>query len=455
MTFMKATRRTFLHQSVCAALGAPAMNSVVGDFARVAAAVPQAQDYKALVCLFLYGGNDGDNCLIPRSQSEYKNYAAQRGALALPYSQLLPITLGKSDGREFGLTPHWPELQSLFQQKILALVANVGPLIEPTTRQMYLSKRAKLPRNLFSHSDQQTVWSNSRPDELAAGTGWGGRVADLMDSLNANAQLSMSVSVSGANVFQVGKTIVPYQISPVSGSLGLANVSLSARADPVSRAFRELLAQEHPGLFETEYARIMKRAIEADKIVKSALANVSLKTPFPAGTLGAQLKMIARLIAARTAFGLKRQIFFCSLGSFDTHGDQLTEHPPLLRQVSQALRAFYDATVELGVAAQVTTFTMSDFGRTFRSNGKGSDHGWGNHHLVLGDAVKGGELYGQFPTQVIGGPDDTELGRWIPTIASDQYAATLALWFGVARSDLSIVLPNVGRFAAPNLEVMM
>ena len=451
---MKIPRRTFLHQSVCAALGVPAITSVVGDLTRVAAAVPQVKDYKALVCLFLYGGNDGDNCLIPRSPSEYKLYASQRGALALPQAQLLPLALGNSDGRDYGLTPHWPELHSLFQQKKLAFLANVGPLIEPTTRAMYVARRAKLPRNLFSHSDQQTSWSNSRPDDLATGTGWGGRVADLMNSVNTNAQLSMSVSVSGANVFQVGNSVVQYQMSPTSGSIGLGKIKLGANPDPLSRAFRELLAAEQPGLFETEYARVMNRAIRSDQIVKSAFANVNLKTQFPTGNLGAQMKMIARMIAARNALGLKRQIFFCSLGSFDTHGDQLAEHPPLLREVSQALHAFYNATVELGVAPNVTTFTMSDFGRTLRSNGKGSDHGWGSHHLILGDAVKGGEFYGRFPTQVIGGPDDTELGRWIPTTASDQFAATLALWFGVAPSELATVLPILGRFATPNLGFM-
>jgi uncharacterized protein (DUF1501 family) len=264
----------------------------------------------------------------------------------------------------------------------------------------------------------------------------------------------MSISVSGANIFQVGNSVVPYQISPNSGSIGLVNIKLEANPDPVSRAFRELLEQEHPGLFETEYGQVMKRAIQADQVVKAALAKVNLTTQFPSGNLGTQMKMIARLIAARNALGLKRQIFFCSLGSFDTHGDQLAEHPPLLREVSQSLHAFYNATVELGVASHVTTFTMSDFGRTFRSNGKGSDHGWGNHHLILGDAVKGGELYGHFPTQVINGPDDTELGRWIPTTACDQYAATLALWFGVANSELPTVLPNVGRFATANLGFM-
>jgi uncharacterized protein (DUF1501 family) len=452
---MKIPRRAFLHQSVCAALGVPAITSAIGDFIRVTAAVPDVKDYKALVCVFLYGGNDGDNCLIPYSQSEYKTYAAQRGALAIPHAQLLPIKPRTSDGRDYGLHPDWPELQALFKQGKLALLANVGPLIEPTTRAMYTAKRAKLPRNLFSHSDQQAIWSNSRPDDLATGTGWGGRVADLMNSINTNAHISMSVSVSGANVFQVGNTVVPYQLSPHSGSIGLTNIKLDAKPDPVSRAFLELLEQKHPGLFESEYSHVVKRAIEADQIVKATLAKATLKTPFPAGNLGTQMKMIARLIAARKSLGLQRQIFFCSLGSFDTHGDQLTEHPPLLREVSQSLQAFYKTTVELGVASQVTTFTMSDFGRTFRSNGKGSDHGWGSHHLILGDAVNGGELYGHFPTQVINGPDDTELGRWIPTTACDQYAATLALWFGVSKSELPTVLPNIGRFATEKLGFMM
>ncbi len=451
---MKFNRRAFIHQSICAAMGAGAMASSVGDFARVAAAVPPADDYKALVCLFLYGGNDGDNCIIPRSQAEYNNYYASRSAIAIPQNQLLAITPKTSDGREYAFNPNLSEMQSLFSSGKLAVMANVGPLVEVTSRTTYQNKRARLPRSLFSHNDQQVIWSNIRPEDLTSGTGWGGRVADLMNSQNTNSQISMSVSVSGANTFQASNTIAQYQVSPKQGSIGLNGIDITGGGDSVSRAYREMLEQEHKGLFETEYNRVMKRAISADQIVKASLANVNLSTAFPAGRLGSQMKMIARLIGARNSFGLKRQIFFCSLGSFDTHGDEIAEHPPLLREVSSSLGAFYNALTELGVASNVTTFTASDFGRTFRCNGKGSDHGWGNHHFIMGDAVKGGDIYGKFPNQAINGPDDTELGRWIPTTSCDQYAATLASWFGVSASDLSLVFPNIGRFDTANLGFM-
>ncbi len=452
---MKFNRRAFLQQSMCAAMGASAMASTVGEFARVAAAVPPADDYKALVCLFLYGGNDGDNCVIPRSTTDYNLYAAQRGPLTIAPELLLPLTVRNSDGRDFAFNPNLSELQPLFNQGKLAVLANVGPLVEPTTRTQYLQKKVRLPRSLFSHQDQQVIWNNMRPEDLTSGTGWGGRMADLMNSVNTNAQISMSVSVSGANTFQAANNVTQYQISPSSGSIGLKYIDFNATNDPVSRAYKEMLEQDHPGMFETEFNRVMKRAIDADQKVKAALAKVNLATQFPASYLGGQMKMIARMIAARNDLGLKRQIFFCSFGSFDNHGDEITEHPPLLRTMSQSLNSFYSALVELGVASQVTTFTASDFGRTLRCNGKGTDHGWGSHHFILGDAVKGGDIYGKFPLQQIGGPDDTDLGRWIPTTASDQYAATLALWFGVQSSELATILPNVGRFATPNLGFMM
>ena len=435
-------------------MGAGAMASTYGDFARVAAAVPPTDDYKALVCLFLYGGNDGDNCIIPRSQAEYNNYYSSRPTIAIPQNQLLPIMPKTSDGRAYGFNPNLSELQGLFNAGKLAVLANVGPLVEVTTRTDYQTKRAKLPRSLFSHSDQQVIWSNIRPEDLASGTGWGGRVADLMNSMNTNAQISMSVSTSGSNTFQASNSIAQYQVSPKQGSIGLNGINLTETADPISRAYREMMEQEHKGLFETEYNRVMKRAISADQIVKTALANVNLATQIPAGYLGNQLKMIARLIAARNSFGLKRQIFFCSLGGFDTHGDEIAEHPPLLREISSTLGAFYNALTELGVASNVTTFTASDFGRTFRGNAKGSDHGWGSHHFIIGDAVKGGDIYGKFPNQAINGPDDTELGRWIPTTACDQYASTLASWFGVSATDLPLVFPHIGRFNTANLGFM-
>lgn len=448
---MNKARRDFIKNAALTAMASGGAVSTIGCLSRIAAASAPATDYKALVCVFLYGGNDADDCLIPYSQSDYNLYASQRGALAIPRDQLLPLTVKRTDGRSWSFNPNLSEMQGLFNTGKIAILANTGPLVEPVTKARYLADTAKLPRSLFSHQEQQVSWSNSRADDLEAGTGWGGRVADLINSLNAGSKVSMSVSVAGANTFQSANNVFEYQISPYAGSIGLQNVDFGSQPDPVSKAYRTLLANSHPGLFETEYQRVLNRAISTDQIVKSALAGANVSTVFTSGELGVQLQMVARLIASRDLFGLKRQIFFCGVSGFDNHGDELRDHPPLLRELSQGLASFYNATKELGVSNRVTTFTMSDFGRTYRCNGRGADHGWGGHHFILGDAVLGGDIYGKVPTQVIDGPDDTEQGRWIPTTSVEQYAATLASWFGVSSSDLSLALPYLGRFSPGNL----
>lgn len=447
------TRRTFIRQAACAALTTTGILNTIFDLRRLSAAtIPDTGDYKALICLFLFGGNDANNLIIPHDANGYASYAAARGVLALPQASLLPLTLQGGDGRDFAFHPNLPELQSLFNQGNLGVVANVGTLVAPVTRAQYLAGGAAVPPQLFSHADQSVQWQTSVPDVVSR-TGWGGRMADMLHSLNGDAKISLSISIAGTNTFEVGNTVLPYSVSP-DGSLGLSGFDGSANANIRFQAFKDLLAQPHNSLFEQAYSDTVTRAIAANDLLTSALAGLpALQTAFPVTGLGKQLNMIAKLIAARNNLGMKRQIFFCSVGGYDTHGDQLTGQGNLFTELSQALSAFYSSTVELGVAQQVTSFTASDFGRTFPTNGSGSDHGWGSHQFALGGAVQGGRLFGTFPTLAVNGPDDTGQGRWIPTTSVDEFSATMASWFGVSASDMPTVLPNIGRFAHPNIGI--
>ncbi len=444
-----SSRRGFLRQAACAALSTTGILSTVWDLRMVNAAVPIVNDYKALVCIFLYGGNDGNNLLIPRSGADYSGYANARNVLALPQSSLLPITPANGDGRDYGLHPSCPQLQSLFGQGKLAVVANVGTLLAPLTRSQFLAGNVAIPPQLFSHNDQAIHWQTSIPDAPPR-TGWGGRCADLLASVNVGSQISMAISLAGVNLFEVGESVQQYHVS-TNGSVGLTGLPSGQ-----VQAMRDILGQEHVNLFAHNHAKLMNRAIENDALLTAALSSApAVNTGFPGTQLGQQLRMVARLISARNGLSMKRQIFFCAVGGYDTHGDQLNGHSQLLQELSGAMSAFHTATGELGIASQVTTFTASDFGRTLPSNGLGSDHGWGGHHFVLGGAVRGGRLYGTYPTLAVDGPDDTTLGRWIPTTSVDEYSATLARWFGVPSSELATVFPNLGRFAQPDLGFML
>jgi len=447
------SRRKFIG-SACAAVGATGLLSALAQLRMIGAVAADATtstDYKALVCFFLYGGNDSNNVLIPYDNSDYASYASQRTALAIPQNTLLPISPKTTDGRTWALHPSLPELQSLFGAGNLAIMANTGSLVQPITLAQYNSGNAALlPPQLFSHADQQVQWQSSIPDQPFQ-SGWGGRLADIVNAMNTNPKVSMSISVAGENSFQIGKTVSQFAVSP-SGAVTLSNTT-GGTVNPVRfTAQQNILNQTDVNLFQAAFGGVTNSAIGASNTLTSILtAAPTLKTVFPNTSLGTQMQMISKMIATAPQLGLTRQIFFASLGGWDLHSGELPAHAALLQQISQALNAFYSATVELGVAKQVTTFTASDFSRTFNTNGDGSDHGWGSHHFVMGGAVKGTQIYGSVPTLVIGGPNDTGRGRWIPTTSVDQYAATLASWFGVSATNLPIVLPNIGRFATSNV----
>lgn len=448
MTQNIITRRQFIRQAACAAVGTTAIASTLFDLRLIKAALAQGNftDYKALVCVFLYGGNDSNNLLIPSTGADYAAYAAARQNLALAQNILLPID-PTNDSRDFGMHPSCAGLQSLFGSGKLAILCNVGTLVGPVNRSQYLAGSVAVPPQLFSHNDQQVQWQTSVPDQLSK-TGWGGRCADLLAPVNTGSQVSMSISLSGANTFEVGNTVQQYQVSP-AGSIGLSGIS-SNRLQQI----KDIIGMPHTNLFEKGFAQVTDTAIRNNDLLSAALASVPDPTGFPVTSLGNQLKMIAKLIAARNALSMKRQIFFCSIGGYDTHGEQLVTQAGLLSELSDSLKAFSDTMSTLGVQDKVTTFTASDFSRTFPSNGIGSDHAWGGHQLIVGGAVQGKKLYGTYPTLAVNGPDDTTQGRWIPTTAVDEYSATLAKWFGVTESNLDTVFPNLTRFAHRDLGFM-
>jgi uncharacterized protein (DUF1501 family) len=417
-----------------------------------------ANDYKALVCVFMFGGNDGNNTLIPIDSTGYAQYAAVRpesSGINLTQASLLPIQ-PVNLGTPFGLHPSLPELQTLFAQKKMAILANVGTLLQPTTKAQY--NAGVRPLSLYSHSDQQAQWQSSISN-TAGGTGWGGRVADKVAALNAASGFPVITSLDGTVLFTTGVSTVPLTI-PVSGSFALSGYTGTAAANARLASVQQLLGQGSSNAFVAGDNAIGAQALQLSTTVNPILQNAnSTVAPLFAGlktNTASQLFQVAKMIEARAATGAKRQIFFVQLGSFDTHSDQANRQQALFAELSPALKAFYDATVSLGVSSAVTTFTLSDFGRTFHpASGGGTDHAWGSHHMIIGDAVKGGTMYGQYPQLILSGPNDAEsAGRWLPTTSVDQYGATLARWFGVAPADLGTVFTNLAQFPASDLGFM-
>ncbi|MBL8334088.1 MAG: DUF1501 domain-containing protein [Rubrivivax sp.] len=418
-----------------------------------AAAQSAPADYKALVCVFLYGGNDHGNTLVPVSASHHAAYATIRGSIATPRDSLAATALTPDvslpDGLQLALAPQLSALVPLWTAGRLAVQLNVGPLVQPTTLAQYNARSVPLPSKLFSHNDQQSTWQSNLPE--GATSGWGGRIGDLMLSSNASSVFTC-ISVTGNAVYLSGRNAVQYQVGS-GGAVAVNGISRALYGSATAQqALRTLITAGHSHLFADELTRLTRRSIDAEAQVSAAItAAPAVNTAFDNATLANQLKMVARLIAARSGLGARRQVFMVSLGGFDLHDFLPDNHPGLLTQVGNALRSFHDATVELGVADRVTTFTASDFGRTLSSNGDGSDHGWGSHHLVMGGAVAGRRFYGQAPSVSVNGPDDVGQGRLLPTTSVDQFAATLARWFGVSDGDMTTVLPGIGGFGTRNL----
>lgn len=472
---MTRSRREFLRSMGCTALTSAAFAAGFERFGLVSAyasgiGTTAVADYKALVCIFLAGGNDGNNTVIP-NDSYYSDYSAARPTSGIGIAQglLLPVTPPGTSGRLFGLHPNLTDLHTLWGQQRLAVVCNAGPLVEPTTRTTYQNGTARRPYQLFSHSDQQQCFQTPRSDTRLQ-TGWGGLVADLTVGLNAGNIFPMVTSVAGTNLFSQGAVTRPLGIAPAPASLlNVLNLNCTGTtADCSARrtSMNYLRTIDRAPVLVRAAGDAMQQALDVDTALDT---DPTLTTVFPNTTLGNQLRQVAKVIKLNDTgpqMGLKRQIFFCSLGGFDTHQNQRTAQDALLTQLSQAMKAFYDATVELGVSSTVTTFTLSDFSRTLQPSGNGTDHAWGNHLFVMGDGVKGGDFYGVpgvdgsiYPSLKLGnaaGSYDTDTrGRWVPTVAVEQYAATLALWFGVTPASIATIFPLIGRFTTADLGFML
>jgi uncharacterized protein (DUF1501 family) len=439
-----ASRRAFLQRASALSLAGSATPWALNLAAMGEAAAASATDYKALVCVFLYGGNDYGNTLIPYDNARYTAYQSMRPTLAYAQSALTPTLLTPSvalpGGIQYAIAPELSPLLPIFNAGRMGVLLNVGTLVQPTTKAQYTANSVPLPPKLFSHNDQQSVWQSSSPE--GATSGWGGRMGDLFESGNGNATFTC-VNVSSNAVFLSGKQAVQYQVS-ASGPVALTASKTLFGSTACATELHRLITAQSTNLFENEYTRVMTRSLSAGGQLTTALAGgKTLTTVFPtANSLADQLKLVARMISTSNEVGAKRQVFFVSLGGFDNHDGLATIHPGLMTTVADALSAFYATTVELGVSSQVTTFTASDFGRTLTGN-DGSDHGWGSMHFMLGGAVNGGRYYGSAPVVANNGPDDVGQGRLLPSTSVDQYAATLGKWFGSSGADLLTVLPNL------------
>ena len=508
-----SSRRDFIRQALCAAVGTAALTNTIRDLRFINAAMAQTSgisDYKALVCVFLNGGNDANNLFIPTDPTEYANYASIRTpVLAIPNTDggpttALALNAANSDGHTYGLHPACPELRTLFNNGKLATIFNVGTLVYPVTKAQYTAKSVALPPQLFSHADQQVQWQTSIPDRPPT-TGWGGRCADLLDQYNPRngnaAVLSMCISLAGSNTFEVGGVVQQYSVSSsgvvsLNTNLGPASAQ-TARTNTLNAILGVDAVQQN--MLMSNYALALEHALASGTGLTSALNASPLasywNTTFPTkitvpnsattftSSLLSQLRMVAKIIEAgyRAAgtnggLGMKRQVFFVQVGGYDTHTGQTDNagsatvnnakvitgsQANLFAELSQGLNAFQNAMAQIGAQygdasfeQRVTAFTASDFGRTLPSNALGSDHGWGSHHLVVGGGVNGRRTYGKWPALTVGGPDDTSTGRWIPTTSVDQFAATMAKWFGVDSTMMPTVFPNLGRFNTPNLGFM-
>ncbi len=472
-------RRSFLKGiSSAGALSFLGGTGLLSAIANSSANAAEVSGYKALVCLFLHGGQDCYDTILPYDQSSYDSYTQYRSGILDDYAgrsggsnrvrnRLLPLNpINASDfgTRQFALPDDLAAIKTLFDDGNAAIIGNVGPLIQPTTISEFESRSTPLPKKLFSHNDQQISWKANAPNEKIIG--WGGKFADAAIASGANQENSFTaITLSENNLFLSGDNTLQYTISSrgvqrIRG-LGQYRSSLLGSGDRSELAKR--LLKEHysntgmndTNLLKRDIAAISNRAFALNETYQTALENATaLQTEFPDTSMARQLRAIANTINIRSALGVGRQVFFVSMGGFDTHNSQATDLPRRQKQYADAIGAFYNATVEMGMQNNVTLFTASDFGRALLENGNGTDHGWGGHHFVIGGAVNGNRIYGNIPPATIGHELDAGNGRLIPQISVEQYAATLGSWFGLTDTELAAALPNLANFSEKNLGFM-
>lgn len=451
------SRRKFLGTASCAAIGTTTVLNtffnlgMVNSLAAMSPAPKPKSNYKALICLLLSGGNDSFNMLVPRNGSFYNNYATTRSNLALAQGDLLPLNFTDSNGKQFGVHPAMPEVQNLFNNGKLAFVSNVGTLVEPTTKSQYINGGVRLPLGLLSHSDQIQHWQTSIP-QYRTNKGWGGRIADILQASSGNPNLSMSISLSGTNTFQVGNTTAEYNIrSSAGGSVG---VTFAGGSPMINQALltgaESLLEYQYQDIYKKTYAQKIVDARDNHVLFQNALSGAaSLNTNFSSSRLSQDMELIAKTISVRNALGVTQQTFFVNYGGWDHHDEILDNQMEMLGVVSKAIGELNSALIELGVDGDVTLFTISDFARTLTSNGNGTDHAWGGNAMVMGGSVNGGAVYGNYPSLVIGSNDDVGGAIMLPSLSTDEYFAELAQWFGVSAGDIAYVLPNITNFYNP------
>ncbi|EAY26458.1 DUF1501 domain-containing protein [Microscilla marina] len=444
-------RRKFLGTASCAAIGTTTFFSSLFNLGMTNEAAARSsvvnKDYKALVCILLAGGNDSFNMLIPNDAGTYAEYATTRANLAIKKDHILglkPLVTGQP---MLGLHPSMPEVQELFNKGDVAFLANVGTLVQPTSKAQYTNQSVSLPLGLFSHADQIQQWQTSIPQSRAA-YGWGGRMADILQSMNTNQNISMNISLSGRNVFQSGNKIAEYSIEPRGlGSVGIRDYGGDDMLDQIrTTAVKSLMEQQYADVFTKAYADVVSGSQATHEIFSKAIQQVNVKTVFSKNEISQSLQMVAKTIAARKSLNVNRQTFFITFGGWDHHDRVLKSQRKMLAVLSKALKEFNTAMQELQTHHEVTTFTISDFGRTLTSNGNGTDHAWGGNVMMMGGKVKGGKVYGKYPSLALNSHLDVNNGVLLPTTSTDEYFAELARWFGVSNTDLADIFPNLRHF---------
>ena len=467
------SRREFMKTASYAAMAgvsaSPALHSMRALAAMTSHAASAPTDYRALVCVYLQGGNDGHGTLIATDSDSYAAFTAARSGavgLAYPLNELLPITpLTPQSGRTFALNPYLTGVQNLFTSGRAALVANTGTLVAPVTKDQWNQGTATLPPSLFSHFDQTNAWEAIAANDV--NRGWGGRMADLIESMNSNASFTC-ISTSGNTLFLAGETAFQLRVSS-AGALtanGLSSPLFGSAQN--TAALQAIIGADNTNLFAKEYAVIVRRSLAAQAALKAAMAPAGpTGVPNPPqfldpatnmltdNQLALSLQTVARVIAGRTALGVSRQVYFVELGGFDTHDTQAKRLSTLLSQLGAAFEYFDQLMVTSGLSNQVTLFTVSDFGRTLTANSDGTDHGWGSHHIVAGGGVAGQNIYGTYPVVGANQANDVGAGRLIPTTAVEQYGGTLARWMGLSDSQVREVFPNFGNFGSDPYLVLM